>query len=262
MDLGIRDRVALVTGASRGIGRRIAEELAGEGAQLTLCARTATDLDQTGDELRRRHGVRVLSIAADLGTAPGVQRCVDGAMACFQTIDILVNVAGAIRPGSLATKVIEDWQRDWELKVFGYIRMMQAVFPIMAAQGGGRIVNVIGTAGRAPDPDYLAGGAANAALMNITKALAIEGGPRNILVNGISPGPTRTDRWDALNGHYAAQWGMSVREVEEKRLHGNPLARPCEPAEIAALTAFLVSSRATYINGALIDLDGGSIGAL
>jgi 3-oxoacyl-[acyl-carrier protein] reductase len=262
MDLGLKNKIALVSGASKGIGRMIAEELAAEGAHLAICSRTKTELERVADGIRRRCKVRVLPVAADLSTARGVQSFVDQAMVYFHAIDILVNVAGAIRPGSLTTKPIEEWHEDWSLKVFGYIRMMQVVFPIMRSRGGGRIVNIIGTAGSEPDPSYLAGGAANAALMNITKALAMEGGPLAILVNGINPGPTRTDRWDNLNEHYAHEWGVSVDEAEKTRMLGNPLARPCEPCEIAALTVFLVSSRASYINGALINLDGGSIRSL
>ena len=124
-------------------------------------------------------------------------------------MDILVNNAGAIRPGSLLTKPDADWQVDWSLKVFGYVRLAREVFPVMQSQGGGRIIDVIGSAGRQPNTAYLAGGGANAAIMNMTKALADEGAPHRILVNGINPGPIRTERWDMLMTRIAAERGQT-----------------------------------------------------
>lgn len=112
--------------------------------------------------------------------------------------------------------------------------------------------------GRQADPSYLAGGGAKAALMNITKALAVESGPHKILVNGINPGPTRTERWNVINARLAAEWGKTIPEVEAIQLQDNPLGRPCELREVAALAAFLVSDRASYLNGTLIQIDGGT----
>lgn len=258
MELGIGGKVAVVSGASRGIGRAIAEELAAEGAKLAICARTGGQLAAAAGEIRQRTNAEVLAVEADLGTLAGVHSLVRETLARFGRVDILVNCAGAIRGGSLLSKPDAEWPEDWALKLFGYIRMMREVFPIMKAAGGGRIVNVIGNAGRQPDPSYLAGGAANAALMNITKALAAEGGPHNILVNGINPGPVRTDRWNALNDRFAVEWGKTLPEVETIRMQGNPLGRPCEAREVAALAVFLVSERASYLNGTLIEIDGGT----
>ena len=178
-------------------------------------ARSGPDLETSAEEISRETGVQVLPVAADLSTLPGVQTFVAAATERFGKVDILINSAGAIRGGSLLTKPDSDWQEDWDLKLFGYIRMMREVFPIMREAGGGRIVNIIGNAGRRPDPSYIAGGGANAALMNITKALAVEGGPDNILVNGINPGPTRTERWDVMNQGLASEWGKTVPEVAQ-----------------------------------------------
>jgi NAD(P)-dependent dehydrogenase (short-subunit alcohol dehydrogenase family) len=258
MELGLQNKVAIVTGASKGLGRAIAEELSAEGVHLALSARSRDTLDVLADGLAKSHNIRVLAVAGDLSTLPGVVRLAEKTLEEFGRLDILVNVAGAIRPGSLLSKPDADWLEDLNLKLFGYIRMMRAVFPIMQAGGGGRIVNIIGRAGREADPGYLAGSAANAALMSITKAVAVEGGPHGILVNGINPGPARTERYATINAHLAAEWQIPTAEVEVRRMQSNPLGRPCEPSEVAALAAFLVSERAAYLNGVIIEMDGGS----
>lgn len=257
MELGIKGKVAIVTGATKGIGRAIANELAAEGVNLALAARTPFDLEKAAAEIRSHTQVQVLTVANDLGTLDGVQNLTRKTIGYYGRIDFLFNVAGAIRSGSLLTKPDADWLEDWNVKLFGYMRMMREVFPHMQSGGGGRIVNIIGRAGREADPGYLAGGAANAALMNITKALAVEGGTYKVLVNAINPGPTRTERYDGINAHLADLWGISLPEVEQRRVQNNPLGRPCEPDEVAALAVFLVSGRAEYINGVIMELDGG-----
>jgi NAD(P)-dependent dehydrogenase (short-subunit alcohol dehydrogenase family) len=242
-----------------GIGKAIAEALAAEGVCLALCARGQSLLEEVAATIRQHHDVDVHPIAADLSTLAGVQMLVREATAHFQRLDILVNNAGAIRPGSLLTKPDEDWQLDWSLKVYGYIRLMREVFPIMQAQGGGRIVNIIGTAGKQPNASYLAGGGANAALMNMTKALGDEGAPYRILVNAINPGPIRTPRWDMMMERLASEQGSTPQAVEATWLQDNPSKRPGEAHEVASLAVFLTSERASYINGVTIPVDGGAI---
>lgn len=259
MQLGLRGKIAIVTGANQGIGKAIAEELGAEGVRLAICSRGEALLQEVATCIRQAHDVDVLPIAADLSTIDGVQTLVQEAMAHFQQIDILVNNAGAIRPGSLLTKPDEDWQIDWSLKVSGYIRMMREVFPLMQAQGGGRIVNIIGTAGKQPNANYIAGGGANAALMNMTKAVGDEGAPYNILVNAIHPGPIRTVRWDTMMASIGAERGQSPHEVEADWMQDNPLKRPGETHEVAGLAVFLASQRASYINGVTVPIDGGAI---
>lgn len=258
MELGLRGKVAIVTGASKGIGKAIAEELAAEGVHLALCARSAALLSEVAQTIRQRTDVQVLPVATDLSTLDGVRTLARETLGRFGTVDILVNNAGAIRPGSLLAKPDEDWQVDWALKVFGYIRLAREVFPVMQGKGGGRIINIIGSAGRQPNAGYLAGGGANAALMNMTKALADEGAPHGILVNGINPGPIRTERWDDMMVRMAAERGQTPTAVEAGWMRDNPLQRPGEPQEVAALAVFLASARASYINGVLVEVDGGA----
>jgi len=258
MELGLRGKVAIVTGASKGIGKAIAEALAAEGVHLALCARGQPLLEEVAATLQRHTDVQVLPVAADLSTLAGVQTLVRTTLSHFGSLDILVNNAGAIRPGSLLSKPDEDWQTDWALKVFGYIRLTREIFPLLRDQGSGRIINIIGTAGRQPNAGYLAGGGANAALMNMTKALADEGAPHNILVNAINPGPIRTERWDMMMDRLAAEQHETPQDVEAVWLRDNPLKRPGEPEEVAALAVFLASARASYINGVIIPVDGGA----
>lgn len=259
MELNMRGQVAVVTGASKGIGKAIAEALAAEGVNLALCARGADLLEAVAEDLQQRHDVRVLPVSTDLSSLDGVQRLVRQTIGRFSTVDILVNNAGAIRAGSLLAKPDEDWHTDWSLKVFGYIRLVREILPLMQAKGGGRIVNIIGTAGRQPSAGYIAGGGANAALMNMTKALADEAAPHGILVNAINPGPIRTERWDTLMATMAAERGQSPTEMEASWMEGNPLKRPGEPHEVASLAVFLASPLASYMTGTIIPVDGGAI---
>jgi 3-oxoacyl-[acyl-carrier protein] reductase len=259
MELNLRGKVALVTGASKGIGKAIVEALAAEGVNLAICARDKALLEEVAATIHQQTDVQVLPVSVDLSTLAGVRSFAHAAVRCFGTVDILVNNAGAIRAGSLLAKPDEDWQVDWALKVFGYMRLAREIFPVMQAKGGGRIVNIIGTAGRQPNAGYIAGGGANAALMNMTKALADEGAPYNILVNAINPGPIRTERWDSLMAAQAAERQQTPQEVEAAWLQNNPLKRPGEPHEVAGLAVFLASERASYINGAIIPVDGGAV---
>jgi len=257
MDFGLNGKTGIITGASQGIGEAIADALAAEGMRLVLCARNGERLAAVAADLAARHGAVAFPVIADLSSQQGVDTLVREAVAKLGGIDVLVNNAGAIRGGSLQSKPDAEWHEDWALKVFGYVRLTRAVFPLMQAAGGGRIINIIGQAGRQPKADYLAGGGANAAIMNMTKALGDEGGPHNILVNGISPGPIRTQRWQVLMARAAQQSGKTVAEAETQWMASNPLRRGGNPQEVAALAAFLVSRQASYINGAIIPVDGG-----
>jgi 3-oxoacyl-[acyl-carrier protein] reductase len=257
MDLGLKDKIAIVTGASRGIGKAISQELAAEGVHLVLCARGEERLSAVADTIKANNRIEVLPVATDLSTIDGIDNVVKETIGRFARIDILVNNAGAVKPGSILSKSDRNWHTEWELKVFGYIRMARKVIPHMKETGGGRIVNIIGLAGEQPDANFIAGGGGNAALMNITKALADEGAPYNILVNGINPGPTRTERHKDLMERLANEKGITPAEAEAECMTGNPLLRAGNPEEISAVAAFLVSKRASYINGVIIPVDGG-----
>ena len=257
MELALRGKIALVTGASEGIGRAVAQALAAEGVHLTLCARRSEPLQELAAALESQHGVGALPVAADLSTESGIDTLTQAHQARFGALDLLINNAGSIRAGSLITKTESEWQEDFALKFWGYVRLTRAVWPWLVARGGGRVLNIIGGAGRQPSAGYLAGGAANAGLMNLTKALGDEGAPHGILVNAINPGPVRTARWQSLMQRQAAERGITVAALEAEQLAHVPLRRGAEPEEIASVAVFLCSAGASYITGTTLQVDGG-----
>jgi 3-oxoacyl-[acyl-carrier protein] reductase len=236
MDLELRGKTALVTGASKGIGKAVALGLAAEGARVAVVARDAGLLDKVAAECRDRSRQDAIAVAADLSRLDEVARVTSEVKQRLGRIDVLVNNAGAI----------------------GYIRMARAVFPLMQEQGGGRICNVVGAAGRNPAATYLTGGAANAALINFTKGLADLGAPSKILVTAVSPAATRTERWDALIAQQAAASGRSAEDLQAEAEAPYKLGRIATSEDIADMVCFLVSARASFVTGICITVDGGA----
>jgi 3-oxoacyl-[acyl-carrier protein] reductase len=257
METGLRGKVAMVSGASKGIGRATAAKLAAEGAHVSLCARTEETAAAVARELENKHGVNTLAVTADLSRGEDIERWTRATLDRFGGVDVLVNNAGAAQGGPFLTLPDQAWLDSWQLKLFGYIRVARAVFPHLVTRGGGRIVNVIGIAGWQPMANYMIGGAANAALLNFTKALADEGAPHGILVTGVNPGPIRTDRWDGMVTKWAAAKRVNADEAEREILAGVPLRRPGTPDEVANLVVFLASELSTYVTGTTIAIDGG-----
>jgi 3-oxoacyl-[acyl-carrier protein] reductase len=259
MDLGLEGKVAIVTGGSKGIGRAVAIGLAEEGASVMVCARGKEALDETVALASERIGARgksaarIEAVQADLGKLDDLKRVVARCVDVFGKIDILVNNAGSARPGDFQKLTDEEWLEDWNLKFFGYVRMAREVLAQMQRQGGGVIVNVIGTGGLIPTGGYMIGGSANAALNHFTKALANEGSKHGVRVVGINPGPILTERLRTMTNIRAA--GRDFNEVLKKM---TPLGRPGRPEEVADLVMFLASERAAFIHGANITIDGGA----
>jgi 3-oxoacyl-[acyl-carrier protein] reductase len=257
MDTGLGGKVAMVSGASKGIGRAVAEKLAAEGTRLSLCARGADQLRAVTKDLEATHDVACLAYPGDLNRAEDIQGWARTTVERFGRIDVLVNNAGAAPGGAFLALPDQAWLESWHLKLFGYIRVAREVFPHLVARGGGRIVNVIGIAGVQPMENYMIGGAANAALVNFTKALADEGAPHGILVTGVNPGPIRTERWDGIIVKWSAAKGVTLEEAEREILRGVPLRRPGTAEEVANLVVFLASDLSTYVTGTTIAVDGG-----
>jgi NAD(P)-dependent dehydrogenase (short-subunit alcohol dehydrogenase family) len=262
MELGLRGKVALVTGGSRGIGAAVALGLAREEARVAITARTATRLVETARTIRAATGAEVHTVTGDL-TRPGeAERVIADVVARFGRIDVLVNNAGASPGGQLLDLTEADWERSLQLKFMGYVRCTKAVIPHMLRQGGGRIVNIVGNDGVKPLGMELSPSAANAADLAVTMALAEQYGRHNILVNAINPGPVATERWDELVSGIARLQGITVEEAQRKVDRSVPLGRIARPDEVADVAVFVASERASFMNGALILLDGGQRKAL
>ena len=257
MELGLKGKTVLVTGGSKGIGRATARAMAAEGARVMICSRTAGDLESTAAAIKSETGQAVDIVAADLSRLDGVESAAAAAVKRLGRLDILVNNAGAIKGGDFLALPDDEWMAGWSLKLLGYVRMARTVLPQMRTQGGGRIVNVVGMAARNPATTYMMGGAANAALINFTKALADLGAPSNILVTAVSPGPVKTDRWDSLQRQQAAAAGKDLDTFEKEQSTNFPLGRIALPEEVADLVCFLASERASFLTGIAITIDGG-----
>lgn len=252
MDLHLRGKRVLITGASKGIGAAAAEAFAEEGAHVRLAARNVEKMQALADSLRSRHQIDVSIHPTDLRKAEDLAALA----AASSDIDILVNNAGDI-PGGTLDKVDEPtWRHAWELKVFGFINLTRLVYAQMKARGGGVIVNDIGAAGEKFDANYICGSAGNAALMAFTRALGGKSLKDNIRVVGINPGPVATDRYvTRMQAQAKAQLGDESRYRDLE--NGLPLGRAAKPREIADLMAFLASDRAGYTSGVIYTVDGG-----
>jgi NAD(P)-dependent dehydrogenase (short-subunit alcohol dehydrogenase family) len=252
VDLNLRGRTALITGASKGIGRAIASVLAREGCNLILVSRTASDLETTRDEIAASGNVSAVTRALDLS----VGTAVNDLASAYPNIDILVNNAGAIPGGRLAEIGDMRWRQSWDLKVFGYINMTRAFYETMKARNGGVIINILGVAGERLESTYIAGSTGNAGLIAFTKSLGAASPADKIRVVGVNPGPVETERLEGLMRKRAQdQFG----DAEKWRDFYKPLpfGRPGTPVEIAHMVAFLASDLASYISGTVITIDGG-----
>lgn len=253
MELELAGKRVLITGASRGIGRAVAETLAAEGCSLDLAARSEADLATARDEINDRHGVQVTIHPGDL-SEPGTQEALAKATG---GIDILINNAGAIPRGTIDEIDDATWREAWDLKVFGYINMCRAHYPAMRARGDGVIVNIIGGAGKRPSPGYVAGSVGNAAMMALTQALGRESIDHGVRVVAINPGPIETDRLVTLQ-RYAAEKKFGDPERWRELTSDMPAGRPGTSEECADVVAFLASSRASWVNGVVVQVDGGA----
>ncbi|MFG2076233.1 SDR family oxidoreductase [Nonomuraea maritima] len=249
MDLKLRGKSALVTGASQGIGAATAEVLAEEGCDLHLAARNAAALEELARRLRQEHGVDVQVHPADLRRPEDLTRLADA----VPDIDILVNNAGDIPGGTLDAIDANTWRHAWDLKVLGYIDLTRLVYARMRTRGRGVIVNNIGVAGERVDANYITGSSGNAALMAFTRALGGGSPADGIRVVGVNPGAVATERILTL---MKKQAGSS--SGDESRLTSRfPFGRAAEPREVADLIAFVASDRSAYTSGVVFTIDGG-----
>jgi NAD(P)-dependent dehydrogenase (short-subunit alcohol dehydrogenase family) len=252
-----KTNVALVTGASRGIGKAIATALARAGYDLLITARTATALETLASQLNRETGQRVEYRHGDLRDPEFPESLIEAVVDAFGGLDLLVNNAGATKRGPFLELSEDDWQDGFALKFFGAVRLSRVAWPYLKLSGG-QVINIIGAGGRTPTAEFTIGGSVNAGLMNFTKALADQGLADGVRVNGINPGPILTERLAGRIRQLSHSQGIDAEEAASRMVQAQKVMRFGEPEEIAAVVAFLASGGGTFIHGALLDVDGGS----
>jgi 3-oxoacyl-[acyl-carrier protein] reductase len=249
-------KVAIVTGASRGIGRAIAVCLAKEGAKTVLCARTAGALEAAVDEIARDGG-RAISNALDLRLPESPAQLADFAVQHFGGIDIVVNNAGATKRDAFLKLNDDDWLDGFVLKFFGAVRLTRAAWPHLKASRGS-VINISGAGGRTPGAEFAIGGSVNAAMQSFTKAMAELGIADGVQVNVINPGSIRTGRLQKRLETLATENGIDLATAERQMIAATKTTRIGEPDDIAALVAFIAGPEGRFLQGSMIDMDGGA----
>jgi 3-oxoacyl-[acyl-carrier protein] reductase len=252
MDLQLQNKVGIVTGASKGIGRAIAQTLAGEGMRLVVAARSRAQLE----ELAASVGNGCLVQAVDLTDPDAPARIVAETIGTHGRLDVLVNNAGSTKRGDFLTLSEAEWADGFGLKFYGAMRLSRAAWPHLQASSGS-IVNIVGIGGRTGQAEFAIGGAVNAALLNLTKVLADRGVKDGVRVNAINPGGIATDRLQTRLKAFAAERRVEPGEAEQQMARAFGVARFGQPEEIARLVAFLASPLTAFCQGAIVDADGG-----
>ena len=254
MDLGLKDKIVLITGGSKGIGYACAKLFLSEGARVAICSRSQANIDTALSKLSGARGY-----AADLTSDEQALAVVDKVEAEIGPIDILVNSAGAAMRTPVQDLTPSIWRAAMEAKYFSYINALDPVIKRMGGRGSGAVINIIGNGGKIASPTHLAGGAANAALMLASVGLANAYAGQGVRVIGLNPGLTETDRVAEGLKASAKLAGSTEEEALADALRRIPIGRMADPADIANVVAFLSSAKATYVTGVVISMDGAQV---
>jgi 3-oxoacyl-[acyl-carrier protein] reductase len=257
METGLKEKVALVSGASRGLGRAVAEGLAAEGCALAICARGAEGLASAAGEIAKQHGVPVWHEAIDLSQAGAGTGFVRQAMQQYGRVDVLVNNAGGPPAGGWEDFSQADWRRAVELTLFSAQEMTREALPVMRENGWGRVINMTSISVKQPLAGLMLSNSIRAAVVGWAKSLADEVASQGITINNVMPGYIHTERVEALLAHRAKTQGISRDRALADVVKAIPMGRAGRPEEFADLVVFLASERASYITGASYLIDGG-----
>ena len=258
MDLGLKNRVALVAASSQGIGRATAEAFAAEGCRVAMCARNSHTLQAAADSIRKEYGVEVLAEAFDVTDAAAVGRFVAAVVEKFGTVDICVTNAGGPPAKGFLSASLDEWQRALEMNFLSSVYFAREVIPHMQRQRWGRIITLTSITTKQPVSDLVLSNAARAAVVGLVKSLANEFGKDGILVNNVGPGFTATDRLKELAKTRAATSGKTEQDLFAGWAADAPLKRLGQPREVAETIVWLASERASYITGQTVLVDGGA----
>jgi len=259
MDLELKDKVAVVGGASKGLGRACAEVLAQEGMKLALCSRSRPDLDKTAQEIRDATGTETLVFAGDLDRHETIRELIGATLDRFGRLDILVNNSGGPPLARAHNATEEQWATAVQRSLLFFARMSREAVPHLKRQGGGRIINILASTVYQPIPNLALSGATRMGVVAFAKSLADEVGRDGILVNNVCPGSILTDRMLSNVTARAKELGISVDEALAQRAAETAVGRIGDPRELASLVAFLASGKASYITGTTILVDGGLV---
>lgn len=257
MDLGLRGKIAIVTGASRGVGHACAKELMAEGAKVVLVSRDPERLEKARATLIEQTGGTAIAIPTELGSDASVRDMVNRVVKEYGGVDVLINCAATVLPADFLKLSEEQWGQIFEQKLNSYARCLRHVLPLMVERKWGRIVLISGLAGRQPHMQTIPVGLNNSAVLNLGKALATQYAKHGVLINCVIPHIINTDRQDETMQKWAALTGQSEEQVRAERVAKIPIGRMGRPEEVAAVVAFLASERSSFVVGATWHVDGG-----
>jgi len=259
MDLEIKGKVAIIGGASKGLGRACADVLAEEGARITICSRTKEDLEQAAEEIRDTYGAEVMVFAGDLDKNEVIQDLINQTVSHYGQLDIMVNNSGGPPLARSVNATEEQWETAVQRSLFFFARMSREAIPHLKKQGTGRIVNILASTVYQPIPNLALSGATRMGVVAFAKSLADEVGRDGILVNNVCPGSILSERMLSNVTSRAQELNISVEEALEQRAVETAVGRIGEPRELANLVAFLSSSKSSYVTGTTILVDGGLV---